>query len=135
MLITDSLPRVASVAGATSAGGAPTPEPKIQLVGCWQDGPDFYRENNDELLASFHHLVRDDYDNAGAVRAREAFAAAFPQHVRVEALPGYSASGGGGSGQGGDIKPEPGDPGEKGGQAPAESTEQPAPEYDDDDPE
>lgn len=57
----------------------PLPYPAYTVT---QDGRDFYSEETDELLWTapfwFH-----DFDDAGATRARQMFAAKFPRHTLI----------------------------------------------------
>lgn len=63
---------------------------RINLIkGAFQDGPDFYLELGDaadscEKIASYPHLVKNDYDMAGSTAARQQFATEHPQYVEID---------------------------------------------------
>jgi hypothetical protein len=62
---------------------------KVVLVGCYQDGPDFYSETPDDndivafrgAIASYPDLVHGDDDMEGAEAARIMFAIDHPEFV------------------------------------------------------
>lgn len=57
------------------------------LNGVYQDGANFYHDNQDPpLLASYPELVNGDGDIGGAISARVRFAKEFPHHVDVREI-------------------------------------------------
>ena len=57
----------------------------IKLKGAHQDCGVFYKDHyddiNDCVIIDYSHLVVNDYDLSGSIKARELFAKNFPQYI------------------------------------------------------
>lgn len=53
---------------------------EIELVGCYQDGADFYTEEGEHIV-SFPGRIANDWDMEGARLVRQLFARLYPDKV------------------------------------------------------
>lgn len=60
----------------------------VELRGAYQDGAQFYREEDDSLIAEYPGVVQNDHDMHGAQSARRLFAIDHPDFIETAAAAG-----------------------------------------------